>query len=181
MRKFLFLAVGIVITGLAIPTSAFAGTIIMDASPYTPPATSINYSNSGGGSKVLYFNSGSLPICDSGASGYGGSGEINAFCTNFSGSFDNTVEGDYQFINENSTLCAALSYAACEAANPDGVGGNGLGEFTIGTGGAGGGGGSIDIAATSTLEQSQTNLFNGFLVFFVSMFGMIWLLRPRGR
>jgi len=31
--------------------------------------------------------------------------------------------------------------------------------------------------ATSTIEQSQTNLFYGFFVFFVSFFGVVWLFR----
>jgi hypothetical protein len=35
--------------------------------------------------------------------------------------------------------------------------------------------------ATSTLDQAERNLSTGFFLFFVSMFGMIWLLRPRGR
>jgi len=38
---------------------------------------------------------------------------------------------------------------------------------------------SGDGSATSSIEQSQQNLFNGFLIFFISFFGMIWLLRPR--
>jgi len=31
--------------------------------------------------------------------------------------------------------------------------------------------------ATSTLEQAQSNLYNAFVLFFLSMFGMIWLIR----
>lgn len=37
--------------------------------------------------------------------------------------------------------------------------------------------GATPIAATSSLEQTQQNLFNALVVFFVSFFGMIWLLR----
>jgi len=39
---------------------------------------------------------------------------------------------------------------------------------------SGGGGG-----ATSTVEQTQQNLFNGFIIFFLSFFGMVWLFRRR--
>jgi len=48
-------------------------------------------------------------------------------------------------------------------------------------GGAATGGGETDSSewggATSTIEQSQTNLFYGFFVFFVSFFGVVWLFR----
>lgn len=53
---------------------------------------------------------------------------------------------------------------------------------TVDTAGGGGGSSSSGFSggATSTLEQAQTNLFNGFLVFFISFFGVVWLLRrPR--
>lgn len=45
-------------------------------------------------------------------------------------------------------------------------------QFTI-VGGASGGGAD----ATSTVDQAQQNLSTAFLLFFVAMFGMIWLLR----
>lgn len=44
---------------------------------------------------------------------------------------------------------------------------------------AGGGGGIPIGGATSTLEQAESNLSTAFGLFFVSMFGMIWLLRKR--
>jgi len=43
----------------------------------------------------------------------------------------------------------------------------------------GGGGGGYDPTATSTQDQTQRNLFNGWMIYFASMFGMIWLLRKR--
>jgi len=45
--------------------------------------------------------------------------------------------------------------------------------------GGGGGGGGYDPTATSTQDQTQRNLFNGWIIYFASMFGMIWLLRKR--
>jgi len=49
------------------------------------------------------------------------------------------------------------------------------------TAGSGGGGTSTSTGAyaTSTIEQAQTNLMNGFFVYFISFFGMVWLLRKR--
>jgi len=51
--------------------------------------------------------------------------------------------------------------------------------LTVNDGGGGGGGGGGDSSATSTasMDQSEENLFNGFMVFMVSFFGMVWLLR----
>jgi len=43
--------------------------------------------------------------------------------------------------------------------------------------GGGGGGGGYNPTATSTQDQTQRNLFNGWIIYFTSMFGMIWLLR----
>jgi len=40
-----------------------------------------------------------------------------------------------------------------------------------------GGGGGEDTNATSTINQIQENLYHGIVLFFLSMFGMIWLLR----
>jgi len=41
----------------------------------------------------------------------------------------------------------------------------------------GGGGGGYDPTATSTLDQAQRNLAQGFWIYFAGFFGMIWLLR----
>jgi len=49
-------------------------------------------------------------------------------------------------------------------------------SITPSAGGGGGGGGGGD-SATSTIEQSQQNLGVAFILFFVSFFGMLWMLR----
>jgi len=36
-----------------------------------------------------------------------------------------------------------------------------------------------DNSATSTIEQIQTNTFNGFIVFFISMFFAVWMFKKR--
>jgi len=47
-------------------------------------------------------------------------------------------------------------------------------------GGGGGGGGATSTAATSTpVNDPNRDLFNGFLLFFMSFFGMVWLFRRR--
>lgn len=33
------------------------------------------------------------------------------------------------------------------------------------------------VAATSTVDQAEENLYNAFIIFFITMFGMIWLVR----
>lgn len=47
--------------------------------------------------------------------------------------------------------------------------------------GGGGGGGAYNplVAATSTPSQAQQNLFNGFVVFFISMLFPIWFFKRR--
>lgn len=36
-----------------------------------------------------------------------------------------------------------------------------------------------DGSATSTVSQSQQNVFNGFIIFFVVMFGIMWMFKKR--
>jgi len=49
-------------------------------------------------------------------------------------------------------------------------------EVTVVEGGGGGGGSGV---ATSSLEQVQENVYYGFVVFFMSMFMTLWLLRGK--
>jgi len=55
--------------------------------------------------------------------------------------------------------------------------------FTVvegsGGGGGGGGDGATTTEATSTVEQTQTNTFNGFIIFFVTMFFIVWSFKKR--
>jgi len=46
-----------------------------------------------------------------------------------------------------------------------------------GGGGGGGGGGASSTDATSTADQAQQNLSTAFFLYFIAMFGMIWLIR----
>lgn len=39
--------------------------------------------------------------------------------------------------------------------------------------------GDAGLTATSTPNQIQQNLFNGFMIFFISFYGMVWLIRKR--
>jgi len=51
-------------------------------------------------------------------------------------------------------------------------------EFYINAAAGMGSGASSTIAsATSTIEQTQSNLFNAFFIFFASFYGMVWLMR----
>lgn len=47
------------------------------------------------------------------------------------------------------------------------------------TDGGGGGGGSSTAASSTTVFNPNQDLFNGFTIFLMSMFGMIWLFRRR--
>jgi len=52
-------------------------------------------------------------------------------------------------------------------------------ETTFVQGGGGGGASSTDILATSTIEQTQQNLFNAMALFLTSMFFVTWFFKRR--
>jgi len=56
------------------------------------------------------------------------------------------------------------------------------GTVVLGACGGGGGGGGTDpflSNATSTLEQSQSNIFYGFILFFITSFGIVGFFSTR--
>jgi len=55
-------------------------------------------------------------------------------------------------------------------------------HFVTAGGGGGGGGGGTGTTSTSTIsyiDNPNENLFNGFVIFFMSWFGVMWILRRR--
>lgn len=127
MKKYILAAFLCSIIG---PNLVFASMII-SGTPFTPPATTINWSGSPSGRHILYMNATGLPICFSGTDSIGASGEINSYCATYSGTFDNTVPGTYQFIYQNNAICSSSDvYAVCRANNPD-SGGSQEADFLI--------------------------------------------------
>jgi len=52
-------------------------------------------------------------------------------------------------------------------------------NFTEGGGGGGGGTGTTSTSTISYIDNPNENLFNGFVIFFMSWFGVMWILRRR--
>jgi len=50
-------------------------------------------------------------------------------------------------------------------------------SWSIAPSAGGGGGGGSSSTSTASMDQSEENLFNGFMVFLASFLGMVWLLR----
>jgi len=166
---------------LGAPGLSFAATITTDASCYESPANTINYSGANGSNgMVLYkLSTPSLPLCQNGtppaASGVLNSQTFVSSCT--PGTFNTSQTGDYAIIFLEYATCVGSSYATCVSANSGGAPGNEA-DFEIATNC--GGGSNVPLGgATSTLDQAQKNLSTAFFLYFISFFGMIWLLRRR--
>jgi len=203
---------------LALTLLLFAGVktthaaVSVDFPTYTAPAT-VNYTGVGNVNfgMALYKDHGSL-FCGNDGSVQGWpstSGDLAAACGTAyrgdgEGTFDGTMNGDYELIEYFGTTCqpggvgtAFDDYTTCVAAQ----GGNyHEADFTI-SGGSGGGGGTpivipfgtgtttcstngatttcASTMGTGTVDNPTQDLFYGFILFYMVGSGVIWFFRKR--
>lgn len=156
---------------LLLPTISSAQTVSVDHPIYLNPATVLATKDAG--SQVsLYFMMGATPIANtSGSIGAWTNQSLNAFSWS-AGSFAGTVNGQYQLVVATNASCAALSYSACIAANPAAYA-EALFEITNTLPP------TPNTNATSTVDQTQANLFYGFILFTCWVLVFMFILIPR--
>jgi len=167
----------VVITAAASLFPAVSFAISITPTSYNPPATVTYTGNTGGDGCALYIESSpSAPMAYEQSSGCPTTDDLNTLAWT-AGSFDGNTLGDYDLIAMVAAACGGASnktLADCKTAN-DTVGNpSRLAIFEIVEAPAP----DVPIGgATSTIEQAQSNLAWGFWFFFLSFFGVIWLLR----
>jgi len=164
---------------LCTPVFAFAA-ISTDFPTYVAPATILYSGFSGGPDLDVYDdNAPSDPVCSIASPAV--SGDLGVQCTAHASAPNNTFDvnhvSSYTLIQASNAHCGTsqsgtpTTLSACLALNPSA---SDHATFTI-TGGTppspplGG--------ATSTTDQSEQNVFSGYVLFLFAMFGMIWLIR----
>jgi len=165
MKKTIF--VSFLVT-IFLPLTSFAA-LAVPGSPYANPAT-VTYTGADA-ANYMYLFLGDTQVATTNPNIPAASGTLNTL-TWGSGSFNGTVAGNYELVNPAHASCVGLGYAACASANSGfGVPGTREADFTINTAP------TPWLFSTSTTDQGEINLFDGFLVYFISFFGVIWLLR----
>jgi len=160
------------------PVTSASAALVTDFPTYTAPAT-VNFSGFASGSYLDVYDrtAGGTPVCHLIYSG-GSTGVLETVCSG-NGTYDGTAASSYSMVSAQALACTALTYAACAAGNP-GMPGAFQADFTITSGGGGGGGGATTTTrATSSVEQTQQNLFNIAYLFLGVLFFTVWLLRSR--
>jgi len=171
---------GIFKRGVSLPVCGLVFLCFFVLAPYTADALTISptlyvnpasvaYSGANGTQHLfLYFEEGASPICDSaGMSDPPAAGDIATDVCTGQGSFPGDVDGAYQLLQPHVASCAGDSFATCFSEN-----GGDIAEADF----------SIYSATSAPATTTQTTMafdpvFNATLLFMLSMFFMIWLMR----
>lgn len=157
-----------------VPALSYAA-VTTDFSSYSAPANVLFSGMNGSNGAVLYLNEGTGPVCpNTGAVPSSASNSsLSDWCVAQPGyTYSSSTTGTYQLLQPTTANCTG-SYASCIAANP-GMPGAYEADFTI-TGST-----PTSTPASSTVyyvENPDQNLAYAVFMFFMSMFGIIWLMR----